>query len=956
MVKAKKKFLSDFSQQKRNQQSKKRLNPFEVHINKDKQNVLGRRSKTDKGLPGISRAKALKKRKGTLLHEYKLKNKDNLFLDKRIGERNVGMNEEDKAVARFAAQRMRAHNKKNIYSLNDEEILTHRGQTLEEIEKFDDPKSDDEYSDDDNRTGKLDDKFVGEAHFGGGVLSKSEKSRKDIIDELIAESKKRKAEQQKVREQTMDLTEKLDTEWRDLLPIVTASNKAAEEVVKKPAVDDYDIAVRKLKFEARGTPSDKLKSEEEIVREEKEKLEALEAERLARMKGFVTDSNNEIRHKSADDLDDGFALEAVIDEAQEEEEDDASNKNAEGDSDNEEDESENDDDDDNDNDSDAKVENGDSDNAPSDAEEEPVDVQENNESDNDVTDDIKKINETENSAENGIDDHSNTETNDNIKKKKKRKSKVEGTSDIERSEAESSEEDNLSDLKESESSSEDETVENKKTVTFAKNNENVPKQKGNSDSTKIKSILKSRTDTNIPEVESKDRKQEIREDLLKRKEIMEKARKELPYTYKVPESYEEFQELLKNHNAEYQSVIIDRIIKCNHWTLDGKNKEKLSDLFLYLLQHINDCAVEDDVKSTVNCFNIFDRLCPFLYDLAHMNPLNAKTTIQEIINEKHQKFEKNKKRHPDLDIFIFFKLASLIFPTSDFRHPVITPCLIFMSQILLRCRVRNKIDIAKGLFICTLILEYTVLSKRFSPSAINFLRGVIYLATPKHLIQGMKMIPPFKKYGDSSNLLVLDSDQTDLDIELNNALMKASDLLEEEMDDEFRVRALITAINMLREFKNHLEELEAVYSIFEPILKLLKLNDFDKYPSNVKTHIKLFRKELKALKNKKLEYLVVQKKKPKPLRLHEPRIEPVYDGKRHRPMSKDKAEREKLLHKYKKEMKGAMREIRRDKSFIAKLRIKQQIKDDEERKRKVKEIYGEAATQQSELKKLKRKK
>ncbi|XP_033332945.2 nucleolar protein 14 homolog l(3)07882 [Megalopta genalis] len=944
MVEAKKKYLSELSQQKRNQQSKKRLNPFEVHINKNKQNVLGKKSKLDKGLPGISRAKAIKKRKGTLLHEYKLKNKDNMFLDKRIGERNAGMNAEDKAVARFAAERLKAHKKKNIYNLNDEEILTHRGQTLEEIEKFDDPKSDDEFTDDDNKTGKLDDRFVSEAHFGGGVLSKSEKSRKDIIDELIAESKKRKAEQQKIREQTIDLTEKLDTEWKDLLPIVTAANKAIEEVVNKPKADDYDIAVRELKFEARGTASEKLKSEEEIVKEEKEKLEALEADRLSRMKGFVNDSSNEIRHKSADDLDDGFALEAVNEEAQEEEENNEEDKEGEND--------------DSDNDSDVEKEN---------SAENGSDVEKENSAEND--DDVEKENsaendgdvEKENSAENEIEDFSDAGTNHDIKEKKKvrdnKKSKTEEISEAVHSEAESSEEDNLSDLKDSESSSEDETAENKKTVTFAKNNENVSKQEGNSDSTNIKSILKSKTDTNVPEMENKDRQQEIREDLLKRKEIMEKARKELPYTYKVPTSYEEFQKLLKNHNAEYQSVIIDRIIKCNHWTLDGRNKEKLSDLFIYLLQHINDCAVEDNIESIVNCFNIFDRLCPFLYDLAHMDPVNAKTSIQEIIKEKHEKFEKNKKRFPDLDIFIFFKLVSLLFPTSDFRHPVVTPCLIFMSQILLRCRIRNKIDIVKGLFICTLILEYTVLSKRFPPSAINFLRGIIYLATPKHLIQGIKMIPPFKRNGESSNLLILDGDQTDLDIKPSNALMKASDLLEEgQLDDEFKIRALITAINMLREFKNHVEELEAVYSIFEPILKLLKANAFDKYPSNVKQHIKEFRKELKALRKKKLEYLVIQKKKPKPLRLYEPRIEPVYDGKRHKPMSKDKAEREKLLHKYKKEMKGAMREIRRDKSFIAKLQIKQQIKSDEERKRKVREIYGEAAMQQNELKKLKRKK
>ncbi|XP_076230915.1 nucleolar protein 14 homolog l(3)07882 [Calliopsis andreniformis] len=927
MAKAKKKLLSEVAQQKRNQQNKKSLNPFEVHINRDKQNVLGKKSKADRGLPGISRAKAINKRKGTLLHEYRLKNKDNVFLDKRIGEKNLAMSEEDKALARFAAERIKAHKKKNIYSLNDEEVLTHRGQTLEEIEKFDDPKSDDEYSDDENRTGKLDDKFVGDAHFGGGVLSRSDsgKSRKDIIDELIAESKKRKAEKQKIREQTIDLTEKLDSEWKDLLPIVSAANKPVEETTEKTKADDYDIAVRELKFEARGMPSDKLKSEEEIVKEEKEKLEALEADRLARMKGFINDSSTEIKHKSADDLDDGFTLETINDEASADEESSLI-KNVGEDSNHEDDDANDTDDDDNDNENDDIVSNDN---------DEAMNDQRSEQSDNEI--------------------------NNAAKEKKKTKSCVkdepEKDSDIETSEAESSEEDNLSDLKESESSSEDENIPAKKSVTFAKNvNNGTLKDKENSHPIKGKSILKSKNDTNVPQLRDKDRKQEIRDDLLKRKEIMEKARKELPYTYKAPESFEELQELLHDHNAEYQSVIIDRIIKCNHISLDGKNKEKLSNLFLFLLQHLHDCAVEDDVESVIQCFQIFNRLSPFLYDLAHVNPENAKTVVQEIIKEKHREFEKNKKKYPSLDTLIFFKLVSLIFPTSDFRHPVVTPCLIFMSQILFRCRVKNKVDISKGLFICTLILEYTVLSKRFAPSVINFLRGVVYISTPKHLIQGIKIMPPFKTIGELSNLLILDDDQTTFNIEPSSILMKAIDLIHGEIEGEFKIRALLTAVNLLREFKNHLEELEAVYSIFEPILKLLKRNTFDKYPSNVKKYIKQLRKDLKILKNKKLEYIVLEKKKPKPLRLYEPQIETVYDGKKHKSASKEKAEKEKLLHKYKKEMKGAIREIRRDRSFLAKLQIKQQIKSDEERKRKVKEIYGDAAIQQSELKKLKRKK
>lgn len=72
------------------------------------------------------------------------------------------MTVEDRQMARFTAERMKSHNKKSIYNLADEEVLTHRGQTLSEIEKFDDPRSDDDDEDEmDGRkkSGKLNGEF-----------------------------------------------------------------------------------------------------------------------------------------------------------------------------------------------------------------------------------------------------------------------------------------------------------------------------------------------------------------------------------------------------------------------------------------------------------------------------------------------------------------------------------------------------------------------------------------------------------------------------------------------------------------------------------------------------------------------------------------------------------------------------------------------------------------------------
>ncbi|KAK7082292.1 nucleolar complex protein 14, partial [Halocaridina rubra] len=89
----------------------KTRNPFEVHINRSKHDVVGRKRKEDKGVPGISRAKALRKREKTLLQEYKSRHKSNVFVDRRIGENDPTMDPEKKMALRMAAVRIRQSNK-----------------------------------------------------------------------------------------------------------------------------------------------------------------------------------------------------------------------------------------------------------------------------------------------------------------------------------------------------------------------------------------------------------------------------------------------------------------------------------------------------------------------------------------------------------------------------------------------------------------------------------------------------------------------------------------------------------------------------------------------------------------------------------------------------------------------------------------------------------------------------
>ena len=62
MTKSKKAFLkvSRKTSQGRSKQQKS-INPFEIHTNKRKHDILGRRIKHERGTPGVSRSKAIKK-------------------------------------------------------------------------------------------------------------------------------------------------------------------------------------------------------------------------------------------------------------------------------------------------------------------------------------------------------------------------------------------------------------------------------------------------------------------------------------------------------------------------------------------------------------------------------------------------------------------------------------------------------------------------------------------------------------------------------------------------------------------------------------------------------------------------------------------------------------------------------------------------------------------------------
>uniref|UniRef100_H2YBE2 Nucleolar protein 14 n=1 Tax=Ciona savignyi TaxID=51511 RepID=H2YBE2_CIOSA len=300
-------------------------NPFEIKINKQKHTILGRKTKNDRGLPGVSRSKANKKRKETLLTEYSHRNKTNQFRDARIGVNDEQMSVEEKMLHRFSLERKKKHEKMAQFNLNDDEELTHLGRSLSTMNKFDDF----EESDNEDGPGGTISEYVENAHFGGGIFTKKtsetnndemNKTRKEVIEDIIAKSKLAKYEKKAAKEKSDELRDKLDDAWGDFQKLIKPSVRTSndkESAREKSGPDDYDLAVKQMLFDRKATPSEKQKTEEQLREEQQALLRKQEEERLSRMQMAEGDGKKQRKHQSADALEDDFALlndEDAIDE------------------------------------------------------------------------------------------------------------------------------------------------------------------------------------------------------------------------------------------------------------------------------------------------------------------------------------------------------------------------------------------------------------------------------------------------------------------------------------------------------------------------------------------------------------------------------------------------------------------------------------------------------------------
>lgn len=321
---------------------------------------------------------------------------------------------------------------------------------------------------------------------------------------------------------------------------------------------------------------------------------------------------------------------------------------------------------------------------------------------------------------------------------------------------------------------------------------------------------------------------------------------------------------------DLRPTIVDRIIKCNHPSLNEENKEKLGNLLAYLLQYINDLFSDETIQNKqglIDAFKCFNALVIYVHTISQMDPPNAKNCVLEVIKEKYDDFKKNPAIIPSLDTLIFFQLVFFLFPTSDQKHPVVTPCILFMSNILAKCSVKNSIDVSKGLFIVSILSSYVSLSKRFVPEAINFIRGVLTLFVPFNIRSVKPNVDlPFKFVQKLQNYFVINENSP----RIVSKSLPVDFLIAEKKEGSLNI--LVITLKMLEKYLDDSKNYHCRATIFEKHLEMIN----ELLPISQNEEIKQLLNNAKSMLEmgeKKLLRLVEKNKMPNTFKT----FEPVFD-------------------------------------------------------------------------------
>lgn len=840
------------------QEIQQKMNPFDVQVTKLKHDVGGRKIKGATGRPALSKQAGLEQRTKTLLKEYKDRDRAGGIVDRRFGENDPTIAPEERMLERFTRERQRA-SKGALFNLEDEDELTHYGQSLSKLDDFDNVGLGlDEDEEDDE--GQIDSHTVQNTHFGGfsddeeGESSRT-KSKAEVMAEVIAKSKEHKFLRKMQQAEDDGLRQLLDQDMESIRALLYAvdsshnNNNVADVETSSAKLDtldkadlEYDKAVRELAFERRAKPKDRTKTEEEVALEEKHALETAERKRLKRMRGEEdNDSEEEFgrrrrrRQIGGDDLEDDFYDEgsgfAGFGPGLKEDAEGVESKDA------------------------------DSKNSP---------VQEDSDHASDRTGDDDEDSETESHSE-GLG---------------------------------SNEEEEVQDLL-------------------------VPPP------ALAKTIAKT---------------------------LESETKKELPFTFACPDSYEEFLDIIDGIEDKDVPTVVQRIRTLHHPSLAEGNKLKLQRLSGVLLDYVLHITSPPTPR-----FTLLSGLLPHLFALAKTYPSESAQYFVDKLSlmQRNLKLglsrgatDPQSKTWPGLPELSLLRVIGLLWSASDLNHRVVSPTRLLMGAYLGLCRIRSLDDIGSGLFLCTLWLQFEELSNRFVPEVVNFLvNAVLHLAPHKFKeassVPGFFPSPDFQCHPE----LTIDPKKTQ---HSSVGTPSFSALYARSIGEQAKVDLLACSLTLLDRFAEMYKGFDGFPELYRPIQEILEKVRIDDLCESLQKRVSTVEATIGRLlkfAGQSRHSLTLQMHKPIPIPSYVPKFDSHSSSYlRNRDPDYERNEAAKLRRQYKQEKRGAIRELRKDAKFLAGVQEKEQQEKDRRYNERIKKAIASIEPERAEEKAMLREK
>ncbi|KAL5508166.1 NOP14 [Sanghuangporus vaninii] len=829
-----------------------KLNPFDVKVTKLKHDVGGRKIKGASGKPQTSKQAGIEQRKKTLLKEYEQRNHSGGIIDRRFGENDPAMTPEERMLERFTKVRQRAA-KGVAFNLEDEDDLTHYGQSLSKMDDFVDAGLGLDDDGDEEFDGKIDKDTVKRVHFGGFEDEEKggeegepprKKSKAEVMAEVIAKSKQHKFERQAQRQLDADARHQLDEELNDIRGLLFADGNAdavSSELAKENKDEDldYDQHVRELALDKRAKPKDRTKTEEELALEAKEALEKAERKRQRRMVGEDGESSEDEdgrsgkrarRTAAADDLDDDFVDEDEVEwdglgaglEADASEEEQSSNEGVEG------------------------------------------------------VEDSSKNDEDEDDADEGFE---------------------------ESDEAADSDADSL-------------VPESKPTT--------IEKGKGKA------------------------------------------VGQELPFTFPCPDTFDDFLEIIEDIDGKDVPTVIQRIRTLYHPSLGQDNKVKLQALTGVLIDYILHVTAPPTPS-----FQLLPLLLPHIRSLTKSYPIESANYFISKLKLMQKNLTRglskgatslDSKTWPGTSELALLWVISHAWPTSDMKHPVVSPARLLMGAYLGLGRVRSLNDIASGLFLSTLFLQYEEYSKRLVPEVTVFLLNTILHLAP-HSFKDADSTPgsfpsPDFKSAPCRTLRVSKTAARDLLPRPPNLVkLLAEDTIDSEQN---KVDLFVSSLDLMRNTADLYKSSDGFIEMFQPVMEILQSISTAWASEPVKAKVANTKDTINRLlkfARQSRKPLALQAHKPIPIATYIPKFESHSSGYlRKNDPDQERAAAAKLRYQYKQERKGAIRELRKDARFMASIKEKEQQEKDRSYTDSMNKVFASIERERAEQKKMEKEK